>query len=356
MLDNQARSRPRALVQRLHFGSTPPESWLNVHQTAAPPPDIGRYQVTGELARGRQSRVLLARRRGAAPFTRTVAIKLDESGDRDGARGLRREALLAARLDHPGIARVEDLEAIGSRPFLVMELVRGVPLADLIAAAGELGIAMPAEVAFAIAGQLCEAIHHLHEARGDGGESIGLVHRAIAPDNVMIALGGWVKVLDFGAALTNLDRAPLLGPDDLTRFTAPEVWSDRETDRRADVYSLGVVLRELMSLCGGEVDDAATRLHARAAALDPSLRFASAAELGATLESFAWQHGISSAPRRVAAYLAELLRLAADAVHERSETSPLPGLERAMASRQPVSPHARTRIRLRRRGRPIALQ
>lgn len=326
-----------------------------MHHPAATPSDIGRYQVTGQLARGRQSRVLLARRRGAAPFARTVAIKLDESGDRDGARTLRREALLAARLDHPGIARIEDLDQIGERPFMVMELVRGVPLTDVIAAAGELRAPMPADVAFTIAGALCEALHHVHEACGDGGERIELVHRCVSPDNVMIALGGWVKLIDFGSAQTALDRTPAMDPDDLTRFSAPEVWSGRAIDRRADVYSLGVILRDLLALGIGEIEDEATPLFVRAAALDPSTRFESAAALGTALETFAWQRGITSAPRRVAAYMADLLRRAADEVKERSETSPLPGLDQARGKRQPVSPTARTRIRLRRRGRPIAL-
>jgi serine/threonine-protein kinase len=170
---------------------------------------------------------------------RPVAVKLlggALAGDGRAAERLRREARAAARLGHPGIARVLDLGEQDGRPYLVMELLQGESLAARLARAGPLAPAAAASVVAAIA----DALEAAHRA--------GVVHRDIKPGNVFLTAAGEVKVLDFGiasaageAALTTGD---LLGTP---AYLAPErVLGERATPA-ADVYALGVLLYELLA-------------------------------------------------------------------------------------------------------------
>jgi serine/threonine protein kinase len=196
----------------------------------------GRYLLGELLATGGMGEVWAAE---DLVLGRPVAVKLLGgvlAGDGRAAERLRREARAAARLGHPGIARVLDLGDHDGRPYLVMELLHGESLAARLARAGPLHPAAAAAVVAAVA----DALEAAHRA--------GVVHRDVKPGNVLLTDAGEVKVLDFGIASAAGDAAlttgDLLGTP---AYLAPERVLGQRATPAADVYALGVLLYELLA-------------------------------------------------------------------------------------------------------------
>jgi eukaryotic-like serine/threonine-protein kinase len=221
----------------------------------------GRYRVGALLAAGGMGEVWAAR---DLLLDRPVAVKVlggALAGDGRAAERLRREARAAGRLDHPNIARVLDLGEQDGRPYLVMELLEGESLAARIDRAGPMAPAEAARVVAAVA----DALQAAHAA--------GVVHRDVKPGNVFLTSAGGVKVLDFGIAAaagqTDLTTGDLLGT---AAYLAPERALGRPATPAADLYSLGVVLYELLAgrrpfQGGSDVELAMAQVNARPAPL-----------------------------------------------------------------------------------------
>jgi hypothetical protein len=205
------------------------------------PSSIGRYAITGELGRGAMGVVY----RALDPaLERQVAIKVIAA--RAGAAALSveelearflREARVAARINHPGVVTVHDAGRERDSLYLVMELIDGESLGERLA---RREFPPPSE-AFDIVAQVADALAAAH--------TFGVVHRDIKPGNIMLTRGGKVKVADFGVAKAIGEQT------DLTRtgtvvgspaYMAPEQVRGEELDGRSDIFSLGVVLYELL--------------------------------------------------------------------------------------------------------------
>jgi tRNA A-37 threonylcarbamoyl transferase component Bud32 len=225
-----------------------------------------RYEIRAPLGRGGMGEVVEAVDRRLA---RTVAIKVLHPELADDERFLarfRREAATAARLSHVGIVSVHDIGEHAGRTFIVMELVAGRTLA-------ELGRRDDASSVARIGAAAARALAHAHDR--------GVVHRDVSPANIMVTADGTVKVLDFGIARGPSAAAASRGT---VAYVAPEVLRGDTADARADVYSLGMVLRELAR----ELDDPAlTDVLARATASAPRARFVSAAAFARALDELA---------------------------------------------------------------------
>jgi serine/threonine-protein kinase len=211
---------------------------------------LGSHEITALLGKGGMGEVYRAR---DLKLKREVAIKIlpaEFSRDTDRINRFQREAEVLASLNHSNIAGIYDLaEANGSR-YLVLELVEGETLADRIARGP-----IPVDEALAIAKQICEALEAAHER--------GIVHRDLKPANVKLTPDGRVKVLDFGLAKAMEDRASTTmlsnSPTILSAATnagvilgtasymSPEQAAGRAADRRADIWSFGVVLWEMLT-------------------------------------------------------------------------------------------------------------
>jgi tRNA A-37 threonylcarbamoyl transferase component Bud32 len=194
----------------------------------------GRYEILGLLGRGGTAEVFEAADR---LLGRRVAVKVLREGatpDPQAGARFRREARAAAALNHPNIVTVHDVGVDGERPFIVMELVHGEPLSDLLDREVRLSFGRAATIAQAVAHGLACA----HEA--------GIVHRDLKPRNVMLTANGLVKVLDFGIAQA-LDRTPVDEPLGTAEYLSPEQATGLPLDGRSDLYSLGVVMYEMIA-------------------------------------------------------------------------------------------------------------
>ena len=203
-------------------------------------PKLGRYLIQSELGRGAMGIVYRAT---DSVLERTVAVKtvnmtLEQDGaDRYEAR-FYQEARAAAGLNHPNIVTVHDVGKSGDVMFMAMEYIEGVELRTLMAEGQRVGIAQ----AVSIAAQIAEGLAYAHQR--------GVVHRDIKPANIMVVPNGPVKITDFGiarrrAASELTQTGMLLGSP---KYMSPEQVIGKRADHRSDIFSLGVILYEM--LCG----------------------------------------------------------------------------------------------------------
>jgi serine/threonine-protein kinase len=218
---------------------------------------LGRYEIVRPVAAGGMGAVWLGRIRGSHGFEQLVAIKtiLPEYAREEGFRELfLEEARLVARIRHPNVAQVIDLGEEGETLYCVMEWVDGRSLDGLVGALRARGTTVPLPIALRIVSDACLGAHAAHELCGDGAVLLGVVHRDISPQNIMVAESGTTKLVDFGIARA---RAGLEqeSQERIVRgkiaYMAPEQAEGKVVDRRADVWSLGGVLFSLVT--GGPV-------------------------------------------------------------------------------------------------------
>ncbi|RKH48972.1 serine/threonine protein kinase [Corallococcus sp. AB049A] len=188
-------------------------------------------------------------------ITKTVVIKrvLGEYADNpDFVEMFLNEARISVGLNHGNIVQVFDFGQVDGEYFLAMEFVDGQPLSRVLKQLKAKGLPwMPAPLAVSTVIELCRGLHHAHTRTDDQGVSLGLVHRDISPDNVLVSYEGEVKVSDFGIAKARLAGRPETAVGVVKGkypYLAPEQLKQWPSDARADVYAVGVVLFEL--LCG----------------------------------------------------------------------------------------------------------
>src|SRR3954468_23040227 len=207
---------------------------------------LGRYELLRPLARGGMAEVYLARRR-AAGIEKWLVVKRmrpERSGDPRFLDLFVREARLSMSLVHQNIVPVFDFGRIDDQVFLAMERVEGKDLGSSLARGGADNRLSPLLAAW-IAAECCQALDYAHRRRGPDGTALGIVHRDVTPRNVLLSWSGEVKLTDFGiAALAGDATARLLGTP---QYMAPEQARSEPIDPRADVYSIGLVLREAVT-------------------------------------------------------------------------------------------------------------
>lgn len=218
----------------------------SMHRVIGPGDVLGRYELLLPVAAGGMAMVWAARLKGSRGFHKIVAVKTmlpKLSEDAQFEKMFLDEATLASRIHHPNVVEVLDLGEQNGVLFIAMEWVDGVPLNQLMKAAKGTGI--PGPVAIHIITHAAEGLQSAHELRDDDGRTIGLVHRDVSPQNILVGYDGFTKMLDFGLA-----KATALG-DGATRagqlkgkisYMAPEQVRGDSLDRRADIFALGVVL------------------------------------------------------------------------------------------------------------------
>jgi serine/threonine-protein kinase len=197
---------------------------------------FGPFEVRGELGRGAGGVVYVA---WDAEHDRTVAVKVFTSAPKDAiaAMGrLRRDAQAAGALGHPNIAAVLGVGDLEGQPWVATEFVPGVSLAQVLRSHAP----MPIERVLDVWRQLCEGLAHAHRE--------GVFHLDLKPADVRVSPAGEVKIVDFGSwHLKALERQGAGPAEEGLHYRAPEVLAGQRPDRRADVFSVGAIVYELIS-------------------------------------------------------------------------------------------------------------
>jgi serine/threonine-protein kinase len=215
---------------------------------------LGPYEIVANLSSGGMATLFLARRAGAAGFARHVAIKVVHdhlARDSQFVRMFVDEAKLAARIQHPNVVHVEELGEHDGTYFLAMEYVHGCSLAELLSGLARRRRKLSPELAAWVAMQVAEGLHAAHETSDPSGQPLGVVHRDVSPQNVILADKGHVKLIDFGIAKARGRQQQSTVGGALKgkfRYMAPEQGLGRTVDRRTDVYALGIVLWEMLAM------------------------------------------------------------------------------------------------------------
>ncbi len=296
---------------------------------------FSRYEIDSRLAVGGMAEVWRAKIKGVRGFEKRIVIKtmLTHLASRtDLVEMFINEATLAAALNHPNIAQVFDFGQLEERYFIAMEYVSGFTLRFANKRMLARGKRLPVATTLHVMLDLCEALQSVHELADRQGR-LGLVHRDLSPDNIIVSTSGTAKLIDFGAA-----RATARTPQPTVfvgkyRYAAPERIRRTTEDRRSDIYSAGVILYECLTgarpfegpdaeiikaVLGERLRDPRERVPElpaelaevamKAMARDPDARFATARELGAALRSCLIGLGASSRERDVTASLAALIQ------------------------------------------------
>jgi serine/threonine protein kinase/tetratricopeptide (TPR) repeat protein len=212
---------------------------------------FGRYQLLSMLARGGMGEVWRARSLGVEGFEKALVIKriLPElSVDTHFVEMFIDEAKLALTLTHANIVQVFDLGLFEDTYFIAMEHVPGWDLARLLHMVRGAGRTLPAELAVFIASEVAKALDYAHRRRSAELVPLGIVHRDVSPENVLLSFEGEVKLADFGIAKS---RDSVVSPLDLPpgkfAYMAPEQARQEALDARADIFALGAVLFEMLT-------------------------------------------------------------------------------------------------------------
>ncbi|MCB1032438.1 MAG: TonB family protein, partial [Acidobacteria bacterium] len=324
---------------------------------AAPGQQFGHYTLLEKIAVGGMAEVWKARMEGVAGFQKTVAIKKilpDLTENREFERMFVDEAKLAAELNHPNITHIYDLGNIHGEYYIAMEYVEGRNLRSILNMASRKGMPIPHELALLIASRLASALDYAHRKRDNEDRSLGLVHRDVSPQNVLISYEGDIKLCDFGIAkaVSKLSRTEIGALKGKLQYMSPEQAWGKNVDSRSDIFSLGALLFEMLTglrLFSGEneitileaVRDGRVRkpgdfdpaippsvdeLVAKALAKDPEDRYQTADRMRDEIEASLETLTLRPSNAELAAYLRQLI--AAPDAAESSDAGPTRRKER----------------------------
>ncbi|MBJ73616.1 MAG: hypothetical protein CMN31_20215 [Sandaracinus sp.] len=299
---------------------------------------FGRYELLGRLAVGGMAEIYLARETSAVQGAgaRHVVIKRvlqHVADDETFVTMFFDEARLAMRLHHPNIVHLYEFGEEAGSYFIAMEWIDGVALGKLIRKARDHD-GIPAPISVKVIARIAEALHYAHHLRGDDGQPLGIVHRDVSPQNIMVSYEGTVKLLDFGIAKASIQHTKTQDGQVKGKFAymSPEQCLGEPLDGRGDIFALGVCLFE--ALTGRplyhrktqyetmravleepvpsvrkhrpEIPEALDRLVQRALAKKPDDRFADAGQMQVELERWLAIEQEVVPQTRIEAYLHDL--------------------------------------------------
>jgi serine/threonine-protein kinase len=214
---------------------------------------LDRYELICPVAQGGMASVWLARLRGKHGFEKLVALKTilpELAEDKRFRRMFLDEARIAARIEHVNVAQTLDLGEQDRHLYLVMEWVDGDSLSKLDRALEKAGQSMPLPILLRVMLEACAGLHAAHELCHADGTPLGVVHRDVSPQNILVSVKGQTKLIDFGIAKAQS------GPSEETRagilkgklnYMPPEQAQRKTVDRRTDVWAVGAVLYRMLT-------------------------------------------------------------------------------------------------------------
>src|SRR5512138_2092252 len=215
------------------------------------PVPFGRFLLGERVAIGGMAEVYAAVLRDD-PSGRPYAVKRmlpTLAEDAELVRMFLDEARLAVQLEHPGIVQIHDLGKLGSRYYIAMDYVAGRDLRTLLDRVRGRGERFPPALAAHVCARVADALDHAHRQRAANGSALRVVHRDVSPANVLLAFDGSVRIIDFGIAEAALRAGRRRGDRLHGKFgyMSPEMVRGLPVDRRSDVFSLGIVLHEMLT-------------------------------------------------------------------------------------------------------------
>lgn len=293
--------------------------------------ELGKYRLLAEIGRGGMGEVYLAMSHGIAGFKKLVVLKCmhPTSADEEHLRTMfLDEAMLAARLSHHNVVQTYEAGEVDGAPYIAMEYLEGQPLSRLMRAS------LSQRMAAHIMSEALAGLHYAHQLKDFDGTPLAIVHRDLSPPNIFVTYDGVVKVVDFGIAKTSLasraktDAGMFKGK---ISYMAPEQAMHDDVDHRADIFSAGAVLWELVAgkrlfrevspaltlkrllhdeipALSAEVPDVDPELEAivkRALERNPDARYPSAQQMRQDLEQFVRRGAPANWDAELAAFMSE---------------------------------------------------
>jgi len=295
------------------------------------------YQIVRKIASGGMGSVYLAEQLGADGFRKLVAIKTIKKElmkNKENVDLFVGESKLVADLIHENVLQVYQLGQTKGIYYIVMEYAHGKNLADFIKEHKTRGKVTNVEIGAFIISRVCRALNYAHEARSMSGQPLNIVHRDVTPSNVIITFGGVVKLTDFGIAkavsmATPDENEVIMGK---LPYMSPEQAKFQGTTRQSDVFSLGLVMYELLTNTVvynvNDIDDLVDKMDnysikpprrlnphipekleqimMKALDVNPATRYATGKEFGQDLEHYMYDGGYGPTNEKLQRYLARL--------------------------------------------------
>ena len=303
---------------------------------AGRPSRLGRYELITRIGQGGMAEVQLALQRGPAGFEKLVVVKLvheNLASQRAFVDMLLDEARVAALVKHPNVVDIYDLGEADGRYCIAMEYLEGEPLLAVLRAGRDGKRLDPLSTARLIA-DTAEGLDAAHELRSMAGQPLELVHHDISLGNIVVLYNGQVKLVDFGVAKATQSASTRTKVQGKFSYMAPEKLQGAAGDRRSDIFSLGCVLWEALTLkrlykassdaetmkqvleqvvlapsqVNGDVIADFDPICARALSRDPAARYATAKELAAELEEVLRKQGYAAKNDLIARYMQETFK------------------------------------------------
>jgi len=213
---------------------------------------VGEYEIVKRLRVGGMATLYLARRHGAAGFSRLVALKVIHPHLTEQSTFIDMfvdEARICSQISHPNVVHVEEFGEIDGIHYLVMEYLDGCSVSELLQQFRHDKRKLDPELAARVIMQIAGGLHAAHETLDTDGRPLELVHRDISPSNILLSADGNAKLIDFGIAKARNRLAETEAGNALKgkfKYIAPEQAMRSTVDRRGDIFSLGVVFWEML--------------------------------------------------------------------------------------------------------------
>lgn len=300
---------------------------------------FGRYYLLRHIATGGMAEIYLSKQIGLEGFEKLLVVKKILNQYLDNEEFITMfldEARLAAKLDHPNIVRIYDLGKQERNYYIAMEYIPGEDLRTILRKVSKQSKLTPQQHSLHIISSVCEALDYAHKKKDATGKPLGIIHRDISPQNVMVSYEGNVKLLDFGIAKastqSNETEAGVLKGK--YAYMSPEQAKGQKLDHRSDIFSVGILLFEMLTNhrlfktasqldtlkklvyeeipspkeFNEDITDELEEIVMKALAKDVDKRYSSAREFQHDIEDYLANNRIVSSTTRVAEFMQETFK------------------------------------------------
>ncbi len=221
---------------------------------------FGKYELLAKIGEGGMAEVFKARVTGIEGFEKILVVKKILpvfAKNKAFVAMLVAEAKLCSALQHPNIVPIYELGVIGDTHYIAMEYVEGVDLLQILQRAARRNVKIPIPIALHLTSEVAKALDYAHGVVDRRGRPLRIIHRDVSPANVMVGFSGQVKLMDFGVARADLEASSQRGAAQVVRhdglkgklsYMSPELVSGMEIDHRSDLFALGTLLYEMLTL------------------------------------------------------------------------------------------------------------